>query len=83
MSYYMKTATKCERYRPMHYGPFCLLKSRRENMKSEIYWKGVPGSAWSIWDKTMLYINQVKDGALSIGEILEMLEEEYKIKINF
>ena len=40
-------------------------------------------SCCKIWDKAMLYINQVKDGALSIGEILEMLEEEYKIKINF
>lgn len=40
-------------------------------------------SCRKIWDKAMLYINQVKDGALSIGEILEMLEEEYKIKINF
>ena len=30
----------------------------------------------------MLYINQVKDGALSIGEILEMLEEDYNIKFD-
>lgn len=43
--------------------------------------KGI--SCRKIWDKAMLYINQVKDGALSIGEILEMLEDEYKIKINF
>ena len=40
-------------------------------------------SCRKIWGKAMLYINQVKDGALSIGEIFEMLEEEYKIKINF
>lgn len=30
----------------------------------------------------MLYINQIKDGALSIGEILEMLEEDYNIKFD-
>ena len=40
-------------------------------------------SCRKIWDKSMLYINQVKDGALTIGEILEMLEEDYNIKINF
>lgn len=40
-------------------------------------------SCRKIWDKAMLYINQVKDGAITIGEIFEMLEEEYKIKINF
>lgn len=39
-------------------------------------------SCRKIWDKAMLYINQVKDGALSIGEIFEMLEEDYNIKIN-
>ena len=40
-------------------------------------------SCRKIWDKAMLYINQVKDGALSIGEIFEMLEDDYNIKINF
>ena len=40
-------------------------------------------SGRKIWEKTMLYINQVKDGAITIGEIFEMLEDEYNIKINF
>jgi hypothetical protein len=40
-------------------------------------------SCRKIWGKAMLYINQVKGGALSIGEILEMLDDEYNIKINF
>ena len=39
-------------------------------------------SCCKIWDKAMLYINQVKDGAITINEILEMLEEDYNIKIN-
>ncbi len=40
-------------------------------------------SCHKIWDKAMLYINQVKDGALTLNEIFEMLEDEYNIKINF
>lgn len=40
-------------------------------------------SCRKIWDKAMLYINQVKDGALTLDEIFEMLEEEYKIKLDF
>lgn len=40
-------------------------------------------SCRKIWDKAMLYINQVKDGALTLNEIFEMLEDEYNIKINF
>lgn len=40
-------------------------------------------SCRKIWTKAMLYIDQVKDGALTINEIFEMLEDEYGIKFNF
>ncbi len=52
-------------------------------MKSEIYWKGVPGSAWSIWDKTVhLWVGTICEETpmLATARLYQMLGEK-KLKI--
>lgn len=50
-------------------------------MKSEIYWKGVPGSAWSIWDKTVhLWVGTICEETpmLATARLYQMLGEKAK-----
>lgn len=39
-------------------------------------------SCRKIWDKALMYVNQVQCGELTVNDIVEMLNDEYDIKIN-